>query len=519
MNDDRTFPPAAPGAWAGRLCCSAAAQGKRHHDRPPRRTRRPRRPPAPTDWARLSARLDGTLLVPGDGAYDATRRVENPRYDSAMPLAILVAASAADVAAGLAFAAEHRVPWRCARAGTTTPAGRPAERTGPAFRRPSSSTRAGCRRSRWATTVRPAWRPAPPWRRCTRPWAARAARWPPARAPPSASPDSPSAAASGVLVRAYGLTCDALTELQIVTADGRVRTVSDTADPDLFWACRGGGGGHLGVVTSLTFATHPAPKVTTWNLRWPFADCGGGDRRPGRHWAPHADPRLWSTLKLLNGARYTAGPGLFLSGTWIGEPDAVAAALAPLLTAVGTQPSQQSSAAHSYLDAMMGYAGCRNIPVQRCTTAPGGKLTRESAAATSHVAYAPLGEAGIAALLAKVDAAKDVPGLVEGGVSLDALGGAVADLADDATAFGHRSAMMTVQYTATFPDGADPAPLDSYVHDFRTAMVPYWGYGAYVNYADASITNWADAYFAGNAARLARVRRQYDPHGLFTQPQ
>ena len=62
--------------------------------------------------------------------------------------------------------------------------------------------------------------------------------------------------------------------------------------------------------------------------------------------------------------------------------------------------------------------------------------------------------------------------------------------------------MMTVQYTATFPDGADPAPLDSYVHDFRTAMVPYWGYGAYVNYADASITNWADAYFAGNAARL-----------------
>jgi hypothetical protein len=157
--------------------------------------------------------------------------------------------------------------------------------------------------------------------------------------------------------------------------------------------------------------------------------------------------------------------------------------------------------------------------VRSCTTAPGGNLTRESAAATSHVAYAPLEDAGIAALLAKVAAAKDVPGLSEGGVSLDALGGAVTDLADDATAFGHRSAMMTAQYTATFPDGADPRPLDSYVHGFRTAMVPYWGYGAYVNYADASITNWADAYFAGNAARLAEVRRQYDPNGLFTQPQ
>lgn len=472
----------------------------------------------PTDWARLSARLDGALLVPGDGAYDATRRVENPRYDSAMPLAILVAASAADVAAGLAFATEHHVPLAVRSGGHNYPgwSAGGAEGTGVS---PSlvidtrgmstitvgddGATRvgAGASLAQVYSAVGGA-----------------------GRALAAGSCATVGVAGLtlgggvGVLVRAYGLTCDALTELQIVTADGRVRTVSDTADPDLFWACRGGGGGHLGVVTSLTFATHPAPTVTTWNLRWPFA-AAAAVIAAWQAWAPHADPRLWSTLKLLNGARYTAGPGLFLSGTWIGEPDAVAAALAPLLTAVGTPPSQRSSAAHSYLAAMMGYAGCRNIPVRSCTTTPGGKLTRESASATSHVAYAPLGDAGIAALQALVEAAKEVPGLGEGGVSLDALGGAVADLADDATAFGHRSAIMTVQYTATFPDGADPAPLDSYVHDFRTAMVPSWGYGAYVNYADASITNWADAYFAGNAARLARVRGQYDPHGLFAQPQ
>jgi FAD/FMN-containing dehydrogenase len=473
---------------------------------------------APADWARLSARLDGTLLVPGDGAYDATRRLENPRYDSAMPLAILVAASAADVAAGLAFAAEHDVPLAVRSGGHNYPGWSAGGAAGTGV--PPSlviDTRGmsniavgedGTARVAAGASLAQVY----------------AAVGGAGRALAAGSCATVGVAGLtlgggvGVLVRAYGLTCDALTELQIVTADGTVRTVSDTADPDLFWACRGGGGGHLGVVTALTFATHPAPTVTTWNLRWPFADAAAVIAA-WQSWAPHADPRLWSTLKLLNGARYTAGPGLFLSGTWIGEPDAAAAALRPLLTAVGAQPSQQSSAAHSYLDAMMGYAGCRNIPVQRCTTGPGGKLTRESAAATSHVASAPLGEAGIAVLLALVEAAKDVPGLGEGGVSLDALGGAVADLADDATAFGHRSAMMTVQYTATFQDGADPAPLDSYVHDFRTAMVPYWGYGAYVNYADASITNWADAYFAGNAARLARVRKQYDPHGLFTQPQ
>ena len=146
---------------------------------------------------------------------------------------------------------------------------------------------------------------------------------------------------------------------------------------------------------------------------------------------------------------------------------------------------------------------------------PGGALTRESAAATSHVAYAALDDAGIAAAAGEGARRTGVPRLTEGGVSLDALGGAVADRARRRDRVRAPAAMMTVQYTAAFPDGADPAPLDSYVHDFRSAMVPSWGYGAYVNYADASITDWADAYFAGNAARLARIRRQYDPQRLF----
>ena len=50
-------------------------------------------------------------------------------------------------------------------------------------------------------------------------------------------------------------------------------------------------------------------------------------------------------------------------------------------------------------------------------------------------------------------------------------------------------------------------------------MVPHWGNHAYVNYADPTITDYQDAYFGANAARLAQVRATYDPHGFFTQPQ
>jgi hypothetical protein len=164
---------------------------------------------------------------------------------------------------------------------------------------------------------------------------------------------------------------------------------------------------------------------------------------------------------------------------------------------------------------MFSYAGCSTIPASQCTTGPGGALTRESLAATSHVAYDPLSGAGIDTLLDQVAGAD---GLKEAGISIDALGGRVRDVDPDTTAFVHRDALATVQYTATFPPGT-PSGGDAFVRGFRAAMVPHWGNHAYVNYSDAKLESYEDAYFGANAARLARVRATYDPHGFFTQPQ
>jgi hypothetical protein len=474
-------------------------------------------PVGPPDWGGLASRITGALAQPGDASYDTVKLTENPRWDAAQPLAVLSAASAADVAAGLAFATKYRLPIALRSGGHNYPGysagGAPGTGIPPSLvidtrglnaitigANNRATIGAGASLADVYNTVGNSGR---------------------AIAGGSCATVGIAGLALGggvgVLVRAYGLTIDSLSEVEIVTADGQTRTANSTTNSDLFWACRGGGGGHLGVVTSLTFDTVVAPQVTMFALSWPFASAAAVITA-WQAWAPSADPRLWSTLKLLNGPKYGSNPGLTVSGTWLGAPADLNAQFAPFFAQAGA-PTSNLRGTHSYHDAMMLYAGCGTIPIAQCTTAPGGSLTRESFGATSHIAYSPLDSAGVAEVISRVAAVGSVPGVREAGISMDALGGAVAKVAPSATAFPHRAALASVQYTATFPDGTDPVPLDAYVRGFRAAMTPYWGDGAYVNYSDASLTDPAKSYFAGNASRLEAVRAKYDPHHTFTQPQ
>src|SRR5690606_13953879 len=74
----------------------------------------------------------------------------------------------------------------------------------------------------------------------------------------------------GLLHRAFGLACDNLRSIEVVTADGTVRTASRTENPDLFWAARGAGRGIV-VVTSFEFALHPlGPDVAAAQVLYPY---------------------------------------------------------------------------------------------------------------------------------------------------------------------------------------------------------------------------------------------------------
>lgn len=464
-------------------------------------------------WGQLRKTVSGTLSLPGDSSYNQVRLLQNPRYDGEHPLAVLSVASATDVATGLAFAQDNDLPVAIRSGGHSYPGWsgggtpkalvidvRPLD--GVDVSGTTATIGAGAALAHVYDVIGGAGRAIAG-----------------GSCPTVGIAGLTIGGGVGVLTRAMGLTCDAVQSMQVVTADGAVRTASADEEPDLYWALRGGGGGHLGVVTSLVLATQAAPTLSTVYLEWPFDDAADVIAA-WQDWAPTADHRLWSTLKGLGGQSHPSGPTLLLSGTWTGPGSAFDAQMAGLLDHVPA-PSTRTTNVLGYRDAMMSYAGCASIPADKCTTGPGGELQREAFGATSHVAYQPLDQAGIDDLLGQVQAAQTAggsSGLKEAGISMDALGGRVRDLAPSDTAFVHRKALATVQYTATFPPGSATA-ADAYVRGFRSVMTPHWGDHAYVNYADPTITGYLSAYFGANADRLSQARTDYDPDGFFTQPQ
>lgn len=434
------------------------------------------------DWARLRRRLKGTLVRPGDAGYAAARRLYNPAYDRIRPGGVAYCESAADVSACLAFARTGGVPVT-ARSGGHSYAGW-STGTGLVIdlSRMSTVAYAGGR-----ATIGAGAKLIDVYDRLAR----HGVSVPAGTCPTVGISGLTLGGGLGVVSRKHGLTCDVLESVRVVTADGRVLDCDATHHADLFWACRGGGGGNFGVAVSFTFRTFEARGVTVFFLNWPWSKARAAVRA-WQSWAPSAPDELWSSLHL---ARSAGGLNVELVGAYLGGKPALDRLLAPLVAGAG-RPSSRSVRAVSHLEAMKIMGGCGSRSVAECRRIP-----RTAFAAKSHLAYQKLSADGVRAL---------VNGVARDGrhsVLMDAMGGAIGRVSATATAFPHRAALFSVQYSQ---EGMDR----TWLRKVHADMSLYFGDHAYVNYIDPDLTDWRDAYYGANAARLAAVRAAYDPDRL-----
>jgi FAD/FMN-containing dehydrogenase len=470
--------------------------------------------PTPPSYAALSSQLSSPLIRSGNPAYAGAARLYNPRFDaSAHPAAIAECASTDDVLACVRFAAAGGAPLAIrsgghSYGGWSSGSGLVADLT-PMSTVTIDATSGTARIGAGARLID-----------VYSALGAKGVALAAGSCPTVGITGLAQAGGIGVLSRAWGLTCDSIRSVQIVTADATLREVDKNHDPDLFWALRGGGGGSFGVVTALTMAVRPAPQVQTFFYSWDISR-GSAVLAAWQAWIGTTDRQLWSTCKLLNDPPKNSAVAT-VSGTWIGAASALTGQLAPLLAAIGVGPSVTSKTSMDYTHAMLLEAGCSGQTASQCKVAALTPAKRQPFAATSAILSAALPPAGIAAAVAQAQAASSVPGMFEGGVSFDSLGGAIADVAPGDSAFVHRQALASVQFTATWASmtaSPDPKPFDTYVRAGRSALATWTGTGAYVGYCDPSIVDYGPAYWGANYARLQTVKKQYDPADLFTFPQ
>ncbi|KQL45284.1 dehydrogenase [Brevibacillus choshinensis] len=298
----------------------------------------------------------------------------------------------------------------------------------------------------------------------------------------------------GLLSRKYGLTLDNLKEVEMVVPHGRfgakIIRCNAHEHADLFWACRGGGGGNFGVATSFTFKVHPISTVAIYSITWKWKDLGKVFD-VWQKWALSVDNRLTSTIQMFSKQVGTVES----TGQFLGSASELRRMIQPLLHA-GT-PLKVRVKTVPFIIATKFFA---QIDI--------GLLPKFKV--TGGYAYRAVPKEGIRTIqrfLAN-------PPNKHANVECQSLGGAVARVSPTATAYVHRHAKVIFELSARWRLKQEQKRNIKWVESFRRAMTPFL-IGDYVNFPDLEFKNWPRVYYRNNFNRLTKIKRKYDPLNVF----
>jgi FAD/FMN-containing dehydrogenase len=310
----------------------------------------------------------------------------------------------------------------------------------------------------------------------------------------------------GWLRRALGLSCDSLLEAEVVCADGQVRIASADSNPDLFWALRGGGG-NFGVVTSFTFALHDVPEVVAFAATmYPLEDLAS----VMRNWRPYTEQVPNAVTSFIATLTFPAVPDMppavhdrpvaIAAGVFCGDAAEGMEVMQPLRE-LG-EPVFDMSGPTPYVGVQSGFDAF--FPRQQLSCYWKSQYLDA------------LPDEAVDVVAAK---ANDRPAPLTL-VSTFHMGGAIADLGPEETAFAERSAPYMVSIDGVWPAGG-PLSDQAGVAWVRAAWdeISQYGNGSvYLNFmglSDEAETAGTETAFGRNLQRLAEVKKVYDPANLF----
>jgi FAD/FMN-containing dehydrogenase len=305
---------------------------------------------------------------------------------------------------------------------------------------------------------------------------------------------------SGYLSRQFGFLCDSLQSIECIDANGRLVVADDAQNADLFWACRGGGGGCFGVATRFRFRLFPLRKVLVFTMEWSLPSAQALTMvKAWQAWAPQAPEAMTSTLTI------APDPNRHIwvecAGQSVGSEDQLRRELRGLLKLNRTH-ANPSIKPISFLEAVDYFS-------------EGWSYQSIFYKGKSDILSTPLSDDGIAVLFEELQNLPED----EFNVVLYAYGGAVARVAPSATAVPHREAWGSMQYNLTWDKPNETPTQLSQLRRLYASMRPYVSGGAYVNYCDSELQNWREAYWGRNLLRLEYIKSRLDPDDVFRHAQ
>ena len=303
-------------------------------------------------------------------------------------------------------------------------------------------------------------------------------------------------------MRKHGATVDNLLSADVVTAQGEIVTASEEENPDLFWAIRGGGG-NFGIVTSFEYRLHPVgPIVLAGPVFHPLEDAPEV-LRFYREFIAAAPDELTTIFELSVAPplpflpeEVHGKPIVMVGACYAGSPDEGAEVVRPLKQfgrpIVDLLEPKPYTALQSMFDPFVPHGWHRywkSVELPPLTDDAIDTLVEHSSAPTSPKSYTIVFQ----------------------------LGGALARVGEDETAFSQRDAAHNVNINAVWTEEDPDAERHiAWARDFFDAMQPHAGGRVYVNFLGEEGGNRVrQAYGARNYERLVELKRAYDPTNFF----
>lgn len=445
--------------------------------------------PSEAAWRELAGRLGGSLLRPGDPGFDPAALPFNLRYASRIPAGIAVCRDAQDVAAAVRWSRHVDMPFVVrggghSYAGYSTTEGLMISTAGLrdiAFDAASGEAiiGAGALNGDIYGAL-----------------AAANATITHGRCPTVGVAGFLLGGGIGFNMRLLGVASDRLVSTDLVTADGAIVRASATDNPDLFWGCRGGGGGNFGISTSFRVETVPASPRIVFAVRWaaPTARLLAAIIA-----ALDAAPRELGSRLSLDRYAGEAMATINLIGQFAGTRAALDDVLAPALSAA--EPLEMAVTGFDYWTAQ-----------KALLDGDGPMLFQER----SRFAIGSLGEDFAEAALGWLRAwpeAGDSAHLV-----MFQTGGAINDMVPADTAFIHRNSRWLACLALTWSEDDRVDAMEralAWQSVSHADLRRFAEGGAYQNFTDPELEDWAESYYGANLPRLRAVKRAVDPDNVF----